>query len=88
MIRLIEGNAKGRHIKQLTCKGTLRQVFICVRPGTPYLPPLRNVYVYTVYIFIQGRREGGIIEPERRLEGQKFTKPVENTIMADRISSL
>ncbi len=34
-IRLIEGNAKCRHLKKLTCKGTLRQVFICLRP-----PPL------------------------------------------------
>jgi hypothetical protein len=25
-IRLIEGNAKCRHLKKLTCKGTLRQV--------------------------------------------------------------
>jgi hypothetical protein len=29
-IRLIEGNAKCRHLKELTCKGTLRQVFIRV----------------------------------------------------------
>ncbi len=27
-IRLIEGNAKCRHLKKLTCKGTLRQLFI------------------------------------------------------------
>jgi hypothetical protein len=31
-IRLIEGNAKCRHLKKLICKGTLRQVFICLRP--------------------------------------------------------
>jgi hypothetical protein len=46
-IRLIEGNAKGRQLKELTCKGTLRQrqVFICVRPKTTKItyPP---VYVY------------------------------------------
>ncbi len=31
-------------LKKLTCKGTLRQVFICLRPRTPYhLPP------YTLY---------------------------------------
>jgi hypothetical protein len=29
-IRLIEGNAKCRHLKQLTCKVTLRQMFIRV----------------------------------------------------------
>ncbi len=34
-IRLIESNAKFRYLKKLTCKGTSRQVFICLRP-----PPL------------------------------------------------
>jgi hypothetical protein len=33
--RLIESNAKCRHLKKFTCKGTLQQVFICLRP-----PPL------------------------------------------------
>ncbi len=36
-IRLIEGNAKCRHLKTFTCKGTLRQVFIW--PRTLYPPP-------------------------------------------------
>ncbi len=27
-IKIIEGNAKCRHLKKLTCKGTLRQVFL------------------------------------------------------------
>jgi hypothetical protein len=31
-IRLIESKAKRRHLKNFTCKGTLRQVFICLRP--------------------------------------------------------
>jgi hypothetical protein len=35
MIRLIKNNAKCRYLKKFTCKGTLRQVFICLRP-----PPL------------------------------------------------
>ncbi len=35
-IRLIEDNAKYRHLKILTCKGTSRQVFICLRPRTAY----------------------------------------------------
>jgi hypothetical protein len=30
-IRLIESTAKCLHLKKLTCKGTLRQVFICHR---------------------------------------------------------
>ncbi len=34
-IRLIESNAKCRYLKKLLCKGTLWQVFICLRP-----PPL------------------------------------------------
>ncbi len=34
-INYIDTKAKCRHIKKLTCKGTLRQVFICLRP-----PPL------------------------------------------------
>ncbi len=55
--------------KKLTCKGTLRQVFICLRPRTPPQPP------YTLYtcmlILIHTGRGGGRVEPERRLE---FTK--------------
>jgi hypothetical protein len=34
-IRFIEGNRKCRHLKKLTSNGTLRQVFICLRPRTP-----------------------------------------------------
>jgi hypothetical protein len=32
-IRLIENNAKCRPLKKCTCKWTLRQVFICLRPS-------------------------------------------------------
>ncbi len=31
-IKLIESSTKCRHLKKFTCKGTLRQVFICLRP--------------------------------------------------------
>ncbi len=62
-IRLIESNAKSRYLRQLTCKGTLRQVFylseVLSPPMTPYYPPLHTVYVYTVYLFIQGKGEEG-----------------------------
>jgi hypothetical protein len=40
--RLIEGNAKCSHLKKLTCKGTLRQVFICLWPRTPYPFPIAH----------------------------------------------
>jgi hypothetical protein len=41
-----------------------------------------------MYLFTQGREERGEVEPERRLEGQKFKSWVENTIMTDCISAL
>ncbi len=71
---LTEGNAKCCHLKKLTCKGTLRKAFICLRPRTPYPPSLTHcIRVYSILtVFTQGR--GGIVEPEKRLEGQQFTK--------------
>jgi hypothetical protein len=50
-IRIIEGNAKCRHLKTLTCKDTLLQVFISLRPE-PHAQPLYTLY--TVYLFTQG----------------------------------
>ncbi len=55
-IRLIEGNVKCRHLKKLTCKGTLRQLFICVRPKPPPRPPPP---LYTCIQYIYSQREGG-----------------------------
>jgi hypothetical protein len=59
-IRLIEGNAKCHHLKKnYPVKGTLRQVYICLRPRTSYLPsPLTHcIRVYsTVYLFTQGKK--------------------------------
>ncbi len=57
---LTEGNAKCCHLKKLTCKGTLRQVFEAQNTIPP--PPLRTVYirVYSILnVFTQGRGEGG-----------------------------
>ncbi len=62
-IRLIEGNEKCLHLKKLTCRGTLWQVFICLRPRTPYPP--HTVNVYTVYLFTQEKGRGpGRVEPK------------------------
>jgi hypothetical protein len=51
--RLIEGNAKSCHLKNLACKRTLRQVFIYrdPEPHTP-LPPytLYSIRVYSILI--------------------------------------
>jgi hypothetical protein len=71
----VEGNAKCRHLKIDLYEGTLRQVFICLRPRTPQPPPppLYTVYVFTVYLFTQGRGKGRV-ELERMFEGQQFTK--------------
>ncbi len=52
--------------KKFTCKGTLRQVFICLSYTTP---PLHTVYVH---VLIQREKGGeGGVEPERRGEGQQ-----------------
>jgi hypothetical protein len=62
--------------KKLTCKGALRQVFICLRGPEPHTPPpLHTVYVYTVYLFTRGGGGGG-----RRLEGGNSSQSwIENT---------
>jgi hypothetical protein len=40
--------------KKITSKLTLRQVFICLRPRTPYPQPLHTVYVYNIYSTVYG----------------------------------
>ncbi len=65
------------HLKKFICKGTLRQVFICVRPRTPCSPPLTHcirVYSLLTYSHREGGGKVGRVQPERRLEGQQFTK--------------
>jgi hypothetical protein len=58
----IDTKAKCHHLKILSCKGTLRQVFICLRPPPhlwPHTPTLYTLYTcILVYLFTQGRRGG------------------------------
>jgi hypothetical protein len=70
-IRLIEGNAKCRHLKKLTCKGTLRQVFISLRPRTHIPPPLHT----------QKRQAGGELNQREGERGNSSQSWVENTNM-------
>ncbi len=63
--------------KKLACKGTLRQVFICLRSRTPSSTPPPPYTLYLCKQYSYSHREGGWgerVEPERRLEGQQFTK--------------
>jgi hypothetical protein len=107
LVNYINSKAKFRHLK--TCKWTLRQVFICLRPPLllgfclewssnfvgsesgqiqnvkllqnmvsnrtqhPPPPPSHTLPVWTVLWHRKGEK-GGRVEPERRLEGQQFTK--------------
>ncbi len=71
--------------KKPTCKGILRQVFICLRPRTPYPPTL-----HTVYIFTQGGGgggvEGGNLKQRERERDNSSQTWVGNTNMTDCIS--
>jgi hypothetical protein len=76
LINHIDTKAKC-HLNKLTGKGTLRQVFICLRSRTPYpRPHTLYVYVYSIrsILFHTGKGGGGRVEPERRSEGQQYTK--------------
>jgi hypothetical protein len=86
-IRLIEGNSKCCHLKKLIYKETLRQVFICLRPGAPYPPPITHcIRVYSILINTgKGERGGELREGERGNSSQSWVK---NTNMTDCISSL
>jgi hypothetical protein len=55
LVRLIESNVKCRHLKNLPREGLCGRCFICLRPPPPSYDPLHTVYVYTVYLFTQGR---------------------------------
>jgi hypothetical protein len=53
-------------------------------PDTHCMSTFTAVLIHTV----KGEGGGGVGEPVRRLQGHKFTKPVENTNMTDCVSSL
>jgi hypothetical protein len=59
--------------------------FVCLRPRTPLL--FYTMYVYTVYLFTQGRG-GGELNQREGYKGNSSQSWVENTIMAQCISSL
>jgi hypothetical protein len=65
-IRLIEGNAKCRHLKNWPVK------WLCCRPRNPYSSPFHTVYVYTVYLITQrrGRGDGWTREKGRGATGE------------------
>jgi len=71
----------------MDCKGTLRQVFICLRPKTPY-PPSYTLYmcIGTVYLFIQeGEGAGGELNQREGVRGNSSQSWVENTNMTSRL---
>ncbi len=57
-IRLIEGNAKCP-LKNLTCKGTVRQVFICLRPLPSYDPISPPCILHTCIQYTYSHRDRG-----------------------------
>jgi hypothetical protein len=57
--------------KKLTCKGTLWQVLICLRPRIPYPPPHYTLYVHESSIPIH--RGGGGVELNQREKGRGAT---------------
>ncbi len=87
-------SAMRRKIRLMKCKTSSSKKIDgrCLRPRTPYpiTPPpphLHAEYIYTVYLFTQGRGDGGggRVEPER---GKHLQSWVENTNITDCISSL
>ena len=84
-IRLIESNAKCRHLQKLTCRGTLRQLLICLRPlclgwssnfvGSGQIQSIKLLYSIWSPTQLNNR-------------GNSSQSWVENTNMTDCISSL
>jgi len=78
-IRLIEGNAKCRHLKRDFETG----VYLSEVQNPIPLPLAHCIRVYSILI---RTGKGGRVEPERRLEGQQIRKLGRNN-MTDFISS-
>ncbi len=57
-------------------------------PTRPDPPPLHAVYMYTVYLFTQGRGKGGELTKEKVIEEQQCTKLGRKSNTTDYISSL
>ncbi len=79
--------AKCPHLKKLTCKGTLRHVFVCLTSRAPYPPPLTHcIRVYSIHNHT-GKGGRWRVEPERRERGNtgeyKYHSRVENTNMTE-----
>ncbi len=91
-LRLIEGDAKGKKSlsKKLTCDGTLRYVFFCLKPRTPCPTPFTLYHPCIQYTY--SHRVGGRGESRTREKGRCMDNSsqswVENTNMTDCNSSL
>ncbi len=78
---------KCRHLQKLTCRGTLQQVFICLRPppNTPH--PLPAAYCLSILsLTVLCYRKGGEGEELNQREGYRgnsLQSWVENTNMTD-----
>ncbi len=70
-IRLIEYNAKCRRLNKLTCKRTLREVFICLRHRTLYPLPPYTLYTYIQYSYSlrEGVEEGRVFLTREKVRG-------------------
>jgi hypothetical protein len=83
---LIEGNAKCRHPKKRIVKGLWRQVFIRLKPRTPYPPSHTHcIRVYSTCILIHTGRGGRVgelnqREGERGNNSQSWVKPTGLTV--------
>jgi hypothetical protein len=74
-IRLIEGNAKCRHLKKWLVKGLCGKCLSVWGPE-PHPPPPPHTHCIRVHSILIHTRQGGRgrVKSKRRLEGQQFTR--------------